>query len=351
MKEWPDRIPLLNIYYMMAYAWEAVDLVEFRDVAAERFTNAADLMAAILVQGISTQLGRGLYREYEPRTETLDTIRGKVDVWRTKTPPASLSGRAICTYEEFTEDTELNRILKATCLRLAASPAVNPSRQRQLRNLLVPLSSVSDLDPRQIRWKSLTFHRDNRFYCFLMGVCYMALNDMVLSSTDGPVPAGSFRDSQAPNQLYERFLLNYFRRHHPGLHPSSAEVGASRADLPDFVPALLTDVTLSNGSQTLIVDAKCYGHVFSSHYEHRIVAPANINQIFHYVLAAADERPGQRVSGMLLYAKTADEDIESGAWVEHGHSFEVKLLDLNQRFDRIAADLDEIAETYLTSNR
>ena len=158
-------------------------------------------------------------------------------------------------------------------------------------------------------------------------------------------------DSQAPNQLYERFLLNYFRRHHPGLHPSSAEVGASRADLPDFVPALLTDVTLSNGSQTLIVDAKCYGHVFSSHYEHRIVAPANINQIFHYVLAAADERPGQRVSGMLLYAKTADEDIESGAWVEHGHSFEVKLLDLNQRFDRIAADLDEIAETYLTSNR
>jgi len=348
MRDWPDRIPLLNIYYMMAYAWEAVDLVEFRNVAAERFDNAADLIAAILAQGISTQLGRGLYREYEPRMESLSTIRGRVDVWQTSTPPASIAGQAVCTYEEFTEDTELNRILKATCLRLAASPAVGLTRRRQLRSLLLPLSGVADVDPRQIRWRSLTFHRDNRFYRFLMGVCYMALNDMILSGTDGPIPAGSFRDSQAPNQLYERFLLNYFRRHHPELHPSATEVGASRANLPEFVPALFTDVTLSTGCQTLIIDAKCYGHIFSSHYDRRIVSPANINQIFHYVMAAADERPAQRVSGMLLYAKTADEDIESGTWTEQGHDFEVRLLDLNQAFDRIAADLDAIAAAYLT---
>lgn len=347
MRDWPDRIPLLNIYYMMAYAWEAVDLVEFQNVAAERFDNAADLMAAILVQGISTQLGRGLYREYEPRTESLGTIRGRIDVWRTSTPPASLAGQAICTYEEFTEDTELNRILKATCLRLAGSPAVRLNRRRQLRSLLLPLSNVADADPRQIRWRSLTFHRGNRFYRFLMGVCYMALNDMILSSTDGPIPAGSFRDGQAPNQLYEHFLLNYFKRHHPELHPSAIEVGTSRVNLPEFVPALFTDVTLSTGRQTLIIDAKCYGHIFSSHYDRRIVLPANINQIFHYVMAAANERPNQQVSGMLLYAKTADEDIESGTWTEQGHDFEVKLLNLNQPFDHIAADLDGIANTYL----
>lgn len=78
MTVWQDRIPLLNIYYMMAYAWEAVNLVEFRDVATEEFDNAVDLMATILVQGITTQLERGFYREYEPRTESLGTIRGRV---------------------------------------------------------------------------------------------------------------------------------------------------------------------------------------------------------------------------------------------------------------------------------
>ena len=261
---------------------------------------------------------------------------------RTATPPAALAGRAVCTYEEFTEDTQLNRVLKATCLRLAASPAIGMERRRQLRGLMAPLAGVRDIDPRQIRWHSLTFHRGNRFYRFLTGVCYMALNDLILTEDSGQVPAGSFRDSQAPHRLYQRFLLNYFRRHHPELNPGATEVG-SRRELPSFVPALLTDVTLTSGRRTLIIDAKCYGHIFQSHYNREIVSPANVNQIFHYVVAAADERPGQQVSGMLLYAKTEDESIDCGKWSEHGHEFEVRLLDLERRFDEIAAQMEDVA--------
>lgn len=344
MNEWPDRIPLLNIYYMMAYAWNAIDFLDFHDVEAERFNNAADLMAEILVQGITTQLNRGLYWEYEPRVELLGTIRGRVDVWQTMTPPTSLTGRAICRYEEFTEDTQFNRVLKATCLRLASSPTVNMARRRKLRSFMAPLSGVSEIDLRQIRWQSLTFRRSNVFYRFLMGVCYMILNELILTEEDGRVPAGSFRDSQAPHSLYEKFLLNYFRRHHPELDPSASEVGTNRKDLPDFVPSLLTDVTLTDGKQTLIIDAKCYGHIFNAHFDRRIISPANINQIFHYVMAASNDHPGQEVSGMLLYAKTVDEDIDDGRWQELGHDFEVRVLDLNQRFDGIVAQLEDVAE-------
>lgn len=49
------------------------------------------------------------------------------------------------------------------------------------------------------------------------------------------------------------------------------------------------------------------------------------------------------VSGMLLYAKTEGAELESESWLELGHVYHVRTLDLNQNFASIAAQLDAIA--------
>ena len=57
-------IPIRNVYYMLAYAFQVLNEQGYKDVATEEFENVAELCAAILIKGISIQLKRGLNREY-----------------------------------------------------------------------------------------------------------------------------------------------------------------------------------------------------------------------------------------------------------------------------------------------
>ena len=59
-----DRVVIKNIYYMMAYAFRALEVKEFAKLNSEEFDNFADLMAAILAVGIGLQRKRGFERDY-----------------------------------------------------------------------------------------------------------------------------------------------------------------------------------------------------------------------------------------------------------------------------------------------
>lgn len=55
-------IPVQNIYYMLSYAFQALQAQNYKDLATEKVHNTAELYAAILDKGISVQLKRGLGR-------------------------------------------------------------------------------------------------------------------------------------------------------------------------------------------------------------------------------------------------------------------------------------------------
>ena len=63
-------IPVQNIYYMLSYAFQALQTQTYKNLATENFHNTAELCAAILDKGVSTQLKRGLGRDYVPKSES-----------------------------------------------------------------------------------------------------------------------------------------------------------------------------------------------------------------------------------------------------------------------------------------
>ena len=78
-------IAIQNIYYMLSYAFQVLQEQGFRSVATEEFDNTAELCAAILSKGITTQIKRGLGREYIDRTEALSMVRGRLEIkWNSK---------------------------------------------------------------------------------------------------------------------------------------------------------------------------------------------------------------------------------------------------------------------------
>ena len=170
-------IRIQNIYHMLAYAFQVLREQGYRDVATEEFSNTAELCAAILSRGISTQLKRGLGREYVDRTEALSSLRGKIEVTDSLKTRSVLRRQMVCSYDEFSVDTRMNRILKATCGLLLRSD-IDKARKKELKRLLVFFSDVNDVDISTVDWH-MRFDRNNQTYRMLMNVCWLVAEGLL----------------------------------------------------------------------------------------------------------------------------------------------------------------------------
>ena len=114
-----------------------------------------------------------------------------------------------------------------------------------------------------------------------------------------------------------------------------------------MLPVMQSDITLSKGNDVFIIDAKYYGHTTQSQYDVHTLHSNNLYQIFTYVKnkeAELADKPHKKVAGMLLYARTDEAIQPDHTYSMSGNKISVKTLDLNCSFDRIAAQLDKIAE-------
>lgn len=339
-----------NIYYMLSYAFQILKQEDYSHVAGEKFDKIHDLFAAILEKGVSRQLKQGLYREYVPMQEDLLVMRGKLNINSTIRLQVQKKQKLSCEFDEFSEDNLYNQILKVTIYRLIRAEDVAYDRKQALRKLIVFFDNVKLIQPDHIAWNRLIYQRNNLNYELLLNICYLVLNGMLQTTKDGNYKLLSFSDEHM-ERLYERFILEYYRQHHPELNPKSAQVKWNLTEEPDqnmiqFLPAMQTDITLQKGDKTLIIDAKYYGKSMVQSYSKETLRSAHLYQIFAYVKNMDKENTGN-VSGLLLYAKTEEEVFPDGEpFVICGNSIGARTLDLNRDFEEIARQLDSITTCY-----
>lgn len=342
-------ILIRNVYCMLAYAFQVLKQENYKEVAAEEFDKIQDLFAAILAKGISQQLKQGLYREYVPRHATLPVLRGKLDIAGTLRRQIQQKKALACEFDELSEDNVYNQILKTTALLLVHEKSVAAAQKQALKRVLLFFDGVRTLAPSAIRWSSLKLQRSNRSYEMLLNVCRLVLEDMLQTTEEGRYRMAAFSDEHM-ERLYEKFILEYYRQHHPHLKASAAQVNWALDEHTDpaairFLPTMQTDILLRRGDRTLIIDAKYYGHTMQVYHDRCSVHSANLYQIFAYVKnqEAAQDGP---VSGMLLYAKTEAAIAPDFTFGITGNQISVKTLDLNKPFALIAQQLDDIARAH-----
>ena len=107
-------IRIQNIYHMLAYAFQILKNQGYASCSTEKFANTADLLSAILVKSVNIQLKRGLGRTYIENTGPLSCLKGKIDVNESIKGQTIIKHQLICTYDDFSVNSYMNRILKAT---------------------------------------------------------------------------------------------------------------------------------------------------------------------------------------------------------------------------------------------
>lgn len=344
-------IRIQNIYYMLAYAFQVLNEQGYRNIATEDFDNTAELCAAILVRGISTQIKRGLGKEYIPRTETLSSLRGKIDIAESIKTQALLRKQLVCSYDEFSVNSYMNRIIKSTVLLLLRED-ITKGRKKELRKLLVFFDDVDTIDLYSVNW-NMQYNRNNQTYRMLISICYLVVKGLLQTQFDGTTKLMNFLDEQRMHRLYEKFILEYYRKEYPQITANASQIPWKLDDdMSAMLPVMQSDIMLSYGEKTLIIDAKYYSHTTQIQYDKHTLHSGNLYQIFTYVKnkeAELADRPHE-VSGMLLYAKTDEDVYPENEYRMSGNRIEVRTLNLDRDFSQIKAQLDEITRKYLGVN-
>ena len=336
-----------NIYYMLSYAFQVLKQSNYEDVASEKFDNAQDLFAAILSKGIAQQLKHGLYREYISKNESMPLLKGKLEISGTIQNRIKRKRELVCEYDELSENNLFNQILKTTMHFLIIDREVDPERKHALKKNLVFFGRIDLLEPSAIQWSMLHYQRNNQNYEMLMNICYFVLEGLLQTTDTGEYKMQAFSDEQM-SRLYEKFILEYYRKHHSYLSEIKAAkvnwnlTGENDEKMIRFLPDMQTDIFLRLDERILIIDAKYYGCTMQKQFDKRTLHSNNIYQIFTYV-KNQDRYNTSNVAGILLYAKT-DEDITPDCMFNiGGNQIGAKTLDLNQEFPHIAGQLDSLA--------
>ena len=341
-----DNHKIKNIYYMLAYAYQTLRETGFDNVAAEDFENIHDLFAAILICGVRAQIKAGLYRDYIPKEEVLPGLRGQIKIADTIRQKSRPQGKLVCVYDEFTENSPHNRVLKSIMLLLLHHGDVKSENKKSLCKLLLYFDDVSNIRPSEIHWDMLKYHRNNAAYRMLLEICRLVVEGLLLTTEAGEHKLAAWLSDEKIYYLYQRFVFAFYRRNRPELAPSASYIkwDITQGEKSEYLPTMQSDIILHNGKKTIIIDTKYYSKTMQSHREHTTYISQNLYQIYAYVTNYSKGTSGE-VTGVLLYAKTDEAITPYGEMVISGNRIRLKTLDLNRSFSDICELLNSIADT------
>ena len=345
-------IPIRNIYFLLCYAWNRLEEGGITDVSRVDSSELADLFASVLISGVRHLLRRGLGRGYERFEGDLVSLRGRVMVAETSRRMMMIHGKARCEYDELTENTWPNRIIKATLRHLAGVPSLDKNLQSQLLGLCRDLPGIEPITLTRGAFRSIQLHSNARFYRFLINVCELVVSSWLVDEASGDYRFRDFlRDDKRMARLFESFVQNFLRHECPDLDVRKEKIQWNLDEVADgsmdFLPQMETDISVRSANSTLIIETKYYTEAMTTNFGKERVRSAHLYQLFAY-LKNLEARGGVDLvaSGMLLYPAVGTSLRLS--YKLGGHQISVCTLDLSQDWNIIRAELLELVDTSLT---
>jgi 5-methylcytosine-specific restriction enzyme subunit McrC len=334
-------IPILNIYYLLCYAWNKLEEKEIVDVKTQDSFHLADLLGKVLTNGTTYLFKKGLDRDYLEHDEELKTIRGKLLFGPSVKRHLLHQCIACCRFDELNYDVIHNQILKATLRLLLRLKDLDPTIKDEVAFSYRRFPNVSDIQLEQKCFQSVKLNRNNLFYDFLLHICRIIYDCVLMEEETGTAKFIDFeRDEGKMSGLFEEFVRNFFIREQSvfqvkrdNIHWHVQEIGLH----DDFLPIMQTDTSLiaKDGSQKLVIETKYYKNILQAKlYGRYKVISENLYQLYAYLknlepLGGVD----QNCKGILLYASPG-EDVDL-RFALPKHNIRVKSINLYQPWKNI----------------
>lgn len=337
----PAAIPIENIYYLLCYAWDALEQADRASVSVTPEMRLQDLLARVLAGGVTHLLKRGLDRTYVVDEGEIAGIKGRLDLAASIKRTTFARARAHCVFDELSPDTAHNRIVKTTLRRLASLDGLDAGLSERLRDLYRRMPGVQETRITAQSFRRVTLGRNNAYYGFLLDVCEIVHRNLLVNETTGKVEFRDFtRDDKQMARLFEKFLYHFLSKEQSRFEVNAPRFGwrASGADEDlAYLPEMRTDIVLNDESQSIVIDAKYYSAALGEHFTKSSLHSENLYQIFTYMSHLAPSADRARVGGILIYPRTTESLRVRVALF--GHPFLAATLNLAQPWSGIHNDL------------
>ena len=343
------QIPIENIYYLLCYAWNKLEEKERVNVSIDDKTELLDLFAKILINGTKILLKRGIDRSYIDFTDEIAGVKGKVQISQTLKSNLLFKQKTICTFDTFSSNILINRILVSTLYLLSRTKGLDKDLKKELITIQRMFSGIDLIQINNSLFNQIKLNRNNRFYGFLMNVCQIIYENTLPSEELGNYKFTDFtRDERKMNQLFEAFIRNFYKIEQSRYNTVKQEninwlFECDELESFQFVPKMKTDITLENNSEKIIIDAKYYRETMIINYDKEKIKSNNLYQLFSYLLNQEDNTPKTvNAKGILLYP-TIEKDYDL-QYKYKNHKIEIRTINLNANWKLISNRLKEIIE-------
>lgn len=333
-------VPVENIFYLLSYAWNLLDEMEDVRVEAEQLPSSADLLARLLITGTSRLLRRGIDQGYLPKTEVLNTIRGRVDFSASYRRLLFHQARVQCDFEEFLPDVLHNRILRSVLASLASCKDLASAQRSDLGSLLRRMEGITPLRITHAHFHQVRLHRNNAHYRLLMNLCELVWENVLVNEQSGEVTFRDFmRDPHQMARLFESFVANFYKKH-SGWRVSAQE--RIRWDTPtphELLPEMRADVVLRSEERVLLVECKFYGETLQEGPWGGVpkLHSSHLYQVSTYLQHMAATSPDQGLVGLLLYP-TVGVGLRENL-ILSGKQIRVRTIDLSRSWSEVEAQM------------
>lgn len=173
-----------RLVHMLAVALDLkIDLGVITDLAWQCET-LLEILIRIFCEKLTEAIRKGMPRRYVGHEEDLPTMRGQLDITRQFTRHAVNPSSLACRFDLLSEDTPLNRIMKAAVVRLLRVSRRRANQQR-LRELAFVYADISEVPITALRWDDVVIDRTNRSWKELFALARLFLQDRYQTTTGG----------------------------------------------------------------------------------------------------------------------------------------------------------------------
>ena len=339
-------IPVQNIYYLLCYAWNKLEVGQQVGIGVDSYSNIESLLTKVLLESTNLLIKRGLAQDYIEIENELAGIKGRIDFNISMRRQLFEQGRAYCRHDEFTADILANQILKSTLLRLMRLDSLDKNQKLALRNLRLRLHHISDIELQSGHFRQVRVHGQNSFYGFVLNVCELIFHSTAIHEKGTNRRFQDFlRDEKKMARLFEAFIRNFYRReqsrYRSGADTIEWQFAADSKGDNGLFPMMKTDITLTTALEKKIIEVKFYPEALvRNQFGSDRLRSSHLYQLFAYItnLSLDISHPGNAsCSGILLYP-TVDNHIDE-IYQLANHTIRIYTLNLNQPWQGIREDL------------
>lgn len=339
-----EHIPIRNIYYMLAYSHDVLSFNEFQEIGKEKFENILDLYTTILTLGVPVLIRGGLQKEYIGYSYNSNVVRGKVNLTDTIKTNAYVKKKLMIDFDEFSEDNLMNQIIKRTLMNLISNSEVSYSQKKKIIAILHYFDNVSTVNLSLSLWDSIIFNKQNSRYRFILVICKYILEKVLIDESELITEFKKMEDEKKLHMLFEKFVYEFYKKESTYLVTHSQINWKTDDGYTEALPVMQPDIVLHHGLNSLIIDTKLYSENMSKRFEssESKQISSNIYQMFSYLISY-ELKPGESVGGVILYAKTKEDEQPDHKYRIKGKNLSITTVDLNLDFKNICYQLLSLA--------